>query len=345
MFKIVWDKEEVKQEIRSREGGRENSLGFWTPVQVFVNGLDITGLEEVPKGHISLFDDIFLSFFYVFYSLDPDHLQEKKFHMISNVKNNIDGGSFDLYVFLNKESDIVSLKYRNFVHPEYHIVEIPLKQFAEGILQSASEMLEEVLRIAPELEDDENYVVLKEDMDLIRNWYQERYEKTTNTLNTSIERKPLRVKEGRIRWIGVEGADDEEMIECVQKILDITFPDDYLSYVKKYPHGFPYPYNMIVDKEIRGGNSQFVNFLSFNPKDSVSYILNSYYAINRSSTGFNRIVPFAQALYYDLLCFDYRENFPPQIVYREYHKKGEEKPPITLCESFTELLGLMKRCE
>lgn len=156
-------------------GGERNFLGFWTPVQVFVNGVDISGLEENPKGDISLFDDLFLEFFHVFHSIDPENLREEEFHMVSNVKNLVSGGGFDLYVYHDKESDVLTLKYRNLVHPEYCILEIPLRDFTEGILQSATEMLEEVLQAAPEFEDDVNYIVLKEDVEIIHSWYQERY--------------------------------------------------------------------------------------------------------------------------------------------------------------------------
>ncbi|MCK9342619.1 MAG: SMI1/KNR4 family protein [Massilibacteroides sp.] len=348
MFKIEWDKEEVARKIKSGEGGERNFLGFWTPVQVFVNGTDITGLEENPKGDISLFDDLFLNFFYIFYSIDPENLQEGEFHVASSVKNRVDGGGFDLYVYHDKESDVLTLKYHSLVHPDYRILEIPLKDFTEGILQSATEMLEEVLRVAPEFEDDVNYIVLKEDMELVRNWYQERY--GASFLPNHIKKKQTKVDEEDIHWIGVESNSDEGMIDCVQKILDLRFPDDYLSCVRKNPGGFPYPRNIIKHDGIKRGRSQFVGFLSFNPKNSVSYILTTCYAINYLPPGVddranNVIVPFAGALHNDLLCFDYREGFPPKVVYREFRMKGEEKPLIFLCNSFTELFELMERCE
>ncbi len=349
MFKIEWDKEEVTRKIRSGEGGERNFLGFWTPVQVFVNGTDITGLEENPKGDISLFDDLFLNFFYIFYSIDPENLQEREFHMVSNVKNRVDGGGFDLYVYHDKESDVLTLKYHSLVHPEYRILEIPLKDFTEGILQSATEMLEEVLRVAPEFEDDVNYIVLKEDTELVRNWYQERYG-TTTAPSYPVEGTRTKARDGHSCWIGVESHSDEGMIDCVQKILDLRFPDDYLSCVRKNPGGFPYPRNIIKHDSIKWGRSQFVDFLSFNPENSVSYILTTCYAINNLPLGVNNrtnnvIVPFAEALHNDLLCFDYKEGFPPKVVYRESRMKGEEKPLIFLCNSFTELFELMERCE
>lgn len=350
MLKIEWDKEEVAQKIRSREGTERGFLSFWTPVQVFVNGVDITGLEESPRGYISQFDDLFLSFFYVFYSIDPENLQESKFHTGSNVKNRVYGGSFEVYVYYDKISDILTLKYHNFVHPEYRILEIQLQDFTEGLLQSASEMLEEVLRVAPESEDDVDYIVLKEDTELVQNWYRERYETTVR--GAPIERPRTTVRDAHSRWIGAESYPDEGMIDCVQRILDLRFPEDYLTCVRENPGGFPYPRNIIKNDKLKQGRSQFVNLLSFNPKNEISYILTTYYAtINHVLPGVNIqmnevVVPFAKALYSGLLCFDYRGGFPPKVVYQEFRLKGEEeKPLILLCNSFTELVDTMERCE
>jgi hypothetical protein len=47
MFKIVWNKKDVEQGIKSGTG-EAGPLGFLTPIQVYVNGIDISGLDEVP---------------------------------------------------------------------------------------------------------------------------------------------------------------------------------------------------------------------------------------------------------------------------------------------------------
>ena len=250
MLRIVWNKEDVKRGIQSGtvEAG---PIGFLTPIQVYANGVDISGLEEVPKGNNTHFDGLFLEFFHIFHSIDPENLQEDNFHHISSVKNRVDGGSFNLYIYYNEERDSLTLKYHNFVHPEYRILEIDLRDFVDGVLHSSIEMLEEVLQLAPELREDDNYIALKEDMEVIRDWYQERYGTTASS--PPIEMKPAAtVTDDSIRWIGAEDAADEEMIDCVQKILDITYPDDYRACVRKHSMGFPYPYNIIVNENIPG---------------------------------------------------------------------------------------------
>jgi len=347
MFKIVWNKEDVEQGIRSGTG-EAGPLGFLTPIQVYVNGIDISGLDEVPNGNVTHFDGLFLEFFYVFHSIDPDHLPEGKFHMASNVENRVYGGSFDLYVYYDKGSDILTLKYRNFVHPYYRILEIPLQDFTDGLLQSAIEMLAEVLRIEPEFKEDVNYLALKEDMELVQNWYWERYGRIVS--DQFVVKMSTGTREGRIRWIGVEDAADPGLFDCVQKILDIKYPDDYLACVKNFSLGFPYPYNIIVNERIKGGRGQFVQLRGFDPEKPISYVLTLYYALNCPAPGIDaylpdNVVPFADALGDDRLCFDYREGFPPKVVYWASHEPDPDKSVIFLCNSFTELFEIMEKSE
>jgi len=347
MFKIVWNKKDVEQGIKSGTG-EAGPLGFLTPIQVYVNGIDISGLDEVPNGNVTHFDGLFLEFFHVFHSIDPGNLQEEKFHMVSNVKNRVYGGSFDLYVHHDKGSDILTLKYRNFVHPENRILEIPLQDFTDGLLQSAIEMLAEVLRVKPEFKEDIYYLVLKEDMELVQNWYRGRY--GTAVQHPPLGKYPPAVKEGRIRWIGVEDAADPEVIDCAQRILDIKYPVDYLACVKNFSLGFPYPCNIIVNERIKGGRGQFVRLRGFDPEKPMSYVLTLYYTLNCPAPGIDaylpdNVVPFADALGDDRLCFDYREGFPPKVVYWASHEPDPDKSVIFLCNSFTELFEIMERCE
>ena len=100
---------------------------------------------------------------------------KKSFTFWSNVENEVFGGGFNFYVFYTKETDSLTIKYWNFVHKEGRFLEISLKDFAEGILRSTEEVLEEVGKIDPKYRDDVYYISLKEDMETIRNWYIERF--------------------------------------------------------------------------------------------------------------------------------------------------------------------------
>jgi hypothetical protein len=62
MFKIEWDKEEVERKIRANEGD-VGFLEFWTPVHVYVNSVDISGLDEAPRGDVTHFFNLFINIF------------------------------------------------------------------------------------------------------------------------------------------------------------------------------------------------------------------------------------------------------------------------------------------
>lgn len=346
MFKIVWNKAEVHQIICSG-GGSPYLLDFWVPIQVYIDDLEISGLNKIPGGDISHFWDFFSEILYVFASIDPERLDEKVFHYGSNVKNRVSGGGFEFYVHYDTQTDTVLIQFRNRAGKEFQIREIPLQDFADGILSATAEVLEDISNEVPECVNEDSYLSLREDMEVIRNWYQERYG-TTIITRTPMERSLPESREGHIRWIGVEAAADEEMIECVQKILDITYPNDYLACVKKNSLGFPYPYNIIADERIKRGRGQFVRLIGFDPEKR--YILTRYYALNCPAPGINAylpdgVVPFADALDGDLLCFDYRGGFPPKVVYWVTHEPDPEKSVLFLCDSFTELFDMMEKCE
>jgi len=166
----------------------------------------------------------------------------------------------------------------------------------------------------------------------------------------------------KIEWQHVNGKTDDELIACVEKILTIKFPDDYLKYVKKYPNGSPVPnfFRTKKDTFVFGNGGTFEYFFDFNP-DSKSYILKQYYVLNIHSGGDNQVpdgvIPFASASHnHDFLCFDYRKGFPPTIVFLDLEKHWnfvfkddfgeseikEDDYLINICDSFTELLDMLE---
>jgi len=174
MFKIEWDKEEVERKIHEKEGD-VGFLDFWTPIHIYVNDVDISGLDEVPRGDVTQFFDIFVNILFIFKYIDPERLGEKSFSFGSNIENIVYGGGFNFYVFYTKQTDSLTIQYINFVHKEDRFLEIPLKDFAEGVLRSTKEVLEEVGEIDPKYRNDVYYTSLKEDMETIRDWYMERF--------------------------------------------------------------------------------------------------------------------------------------------------------------------------
>ena len=176
MLKIEWDKNELRTKILSNEGDFR-LLDFWMPINVYINNIDISGLELNPRGEITQFDDLFLNFFYIFKSIDPNNLSEKDFYYDFNEENCVSGGGFRFYVSSIKDQDIIEIKYHNFTFPigEFHFTQILLKDFAKGLLVSTKELLDELISIDPVHEDDEEYKILEENMGTLLTWYKGRY--------------------------------------------------------------------------------------------------------------------------------------------------------------------------
>ena len=176
MLKTVWNKEEFKKNILSKKG-EFRLLDFWMPVQVYVNNIDLSGLEFNPGGEITQIDDLFLNLFYIFKSIDPTKLSEKDFYYDFNEENCVSGGGFSIYAFLDQELDILRLKYYNFTFPlgEFHSTQILLKDFAKGLLLSTKELLDDLISINPVYKDDEEYKILEENMETLGSWYKDRY--------------------------------------------------------------------------------------------------------------------------------------------------------------------------
>jgi hypothetical protein len=134
-----------------------------------------------------------------------------------------------------------------------------------------------------------------------------------------------------IRWWGFKGYyTDNKMVTCVEKILDITFPIDYVECIRKYPEGSPSPDEFKTKKATTYAgtkNGEFGYFFGFNP-ESKNFILNHYFILNSRSGNSNKlpdkIVPFATADGNDdSLCFDYRDGYPPTIVLFDLVKHWE----------------------
>jgi hypothetical protein len=174
LFKIIWDKKKVEQNIRTGKGESYDFLDFWVPIQVYVDNIEISGIKDTPEGGISNISIFFMSIMFVFQSIDPDKLRDENFCFWSNVNNKVNGSSFTYFANLNKETDSLTLKYINRV-TRGSTIEIPLKDYTEGVLSATAELLEDIIKIAPARKDDDNFLCLKNGYETIREWFNERY--------------------------------------------------------------------------------------------------------------------------------------------------------------------------
>ncbi len=177
MFKIEWDKEEVRA-ISERISGSHHqhmdcfSLG--TLFQVVVNGVDVSGLAERQSPPRTRLMELFLGTFSIFRSIDPEKLRDKPFHFYYNVDNAVLGGEFRYYVQYDRSTDLVTIEYIYTGKKVFKTLQIPLKDLATGIIQSAEEMIEEVLSVSKVCEDT-SYYIFKADLDIIKEWYHKVY--------------------------------------------------------------------------------------------------------------------------------------------------------------------------
>lgn len=174
MFKVVWDNSAVERGIRSGEGDLY-FLDFWVPIQVYADDVEISGLNEIQGGDISNVSLFFSNLLFVFQSIDPEKLGDKDFHFWSNVKNKVSGGGFEFCVYHDRETDMLTIKYTNRAIKEFRILHIPLRDFAEGVLQSERELLDLILKVAPQYKDDIAYLDLNRGYEILLKWYTERY--------------------------------------------------------------------------------------------------------------------------------------------------------------------------
>lgn len=178
MFTIEWDKQRVKlvtERISSDIPKDMECFDFGTLFSVIVNGIDIAGLSERRNPHLTGLMDLFLSTFSVFRFIDPERLQDKPFHLIYNIDNVVLGEGFRYYVQYDREADLVTFEYIYIGKSSFLSLQIPLKDFAAGVILAAEEMIDEVLGVSETCKD-VSYHIFKADLEIIKNWYREVYE-------------------------------------------------------------------------------------------------------------------------------------------------------------------------
>ncbi len=133
-----------------------------------------------------------------------------------------------------------------------------------------------------------------------------------------------------MKWIHDEHKITDEMIEKVSRMLNVDFPVDFLSVIKKYDAGYPCPDSVTVD-----GNDESVNNLvSFMEGDS-SFILD----IIEETENFkeSNLIPIAEDSFGNLFCYDFSEE-NSKIVFWDHEINNSKK---FVCNSFTELLQML----
>lgn len=139
-----------------------------------------------------------------------------------------------------------------------------------------------------------------------------------------------------LRWICEN--DDVELVTIsnIETAFGVKFPNDYVEIIMKNDGGYPKPNRFNVN----GNEEVFNNLLSLNEEDS-SNLIDTYNDVEDRLV--EKVIPFAEDPFGNLICFDYRTNNQPIIVFWEHEKVFNDKESVMsyLCDSFTELLLML----
>ena len=139
-----------------------------------------------------------------------------------------------------------------------------------------------------------------------------------------------------LRWICENESVETTTISKVEDIFGIEFPRDYVECIIKNNGGYPKPNRF----NLNGNEEVFNNFLSFDEEDS-SNIINAYNDVKDRLI--EKVIPFAEDPFGNLLCFDYRNNEQPTIVFWEHEKafNNKENAISFICNTFSQLLNML----
>lgn len=170
MIKITWDGKELEGEIRSFEKGEFDDFGYFSlTLAMYIDNVEIIG------GAYN-YGKLFFNMIYgAFQFIDPDRLGSKNLYVVPD--NRISGEGFEFYLKLNKKNDMLTIEYQRADSTEFKIIEVPFKEFIEGVLESNESLLTQIQEISPNLINNPSMIEFKNEMKIIKDWYHEIYGK------------------------------------------------------------------------------------------------------------------------------------------------------------------------
>jgi hypothetical protein len=175
MFKIVWDKELLEEQIRKYPPSL-SVLDYSTFISVYVDDVEISGLEKYPCGDVMHVLTFFFDLICVI-SLFDDSPKIIFSYDHGKQENLVDGNSsFSFSLSIDEKSDILTLNYRSIGEKERRSITLPFKDYIKGALAATKEIISDVEGIAPEYcKKDTSIFDLKDYWNRICDWYEERY--------------------------------------------------------------------------------------------------------------------------------------------------------------------------
>lgn len=143
--------------------------------------------------------------------------------------------------------------------------------------------------------------------------------------------------DNNIIWKYVNEQLTNQEISQVEDQLNIKFPKDYLEVVINNDGGYPSPNDFILNHSLE----TFNNLISFKTTDSSNIIETIEAVSDRLIEG---VIPFGEDPGGNLICFDYRNNTMPTVVFWDHEIAGGgslDKAISFVCENFTEFMDML----
>jgi hypothetical protein len=179
MLRIEWDKGGLEWQINKWHNSYYTILDYGIPIFVYVDDIEISGLKEPPLGDVTYIITFFPELLAVIQIFDPELKKRYPFNEGGIQRNQVDGGGFEFTFDYDNKTDALTINYVTPRIPsrrDWHKITIPLKDYVEGVLRAAKEIIADFQRFEPEKSvDDDGVLSLQLEYNTIRQWYEERY--------------------------------------------------------------------------------------------------------------------------------------------------------------------------
>ena len=144
----------------------------------------------------------------------------------------------------------------------------------------------------------------------------------------------------KINWQSVKNKPSMEMVGEIEKYFGIKFPKDYIECILANDGGHPSRNVFFVnDKE------ESINNLLTVTDNKYSGIINVAQQVSDRLE--DKIIPFGRDAGGNLICFDYRNNMPPSVVFWDHEKAFLETDNaiVKIADTFTQFLNNLQELE
>jgi hypothetical protein len=137
----------------------------------------------------------------------------------------------------------------------------------------------------------------------------------------------------KIKWITENSGICQKEINMIEEYFKIKLPNDYKECEFKFDGGYPIPNRFLVE----GKEEIFNNLISLRDNN----LIDVYQDIPDKLD--NGIIPFAEDPFGNLICFDYRIDKVPKVVFWEHELAYENKACSIkyVCNTFSDLIGML----